>query len=96
MEVNLQSALQDSAFAFRGYNIANLGRSTELLKHSAYGPLVRKHLRIGSQICSDVTGRKVDLVRRVRERHETSLRTYADAISLVICLELAQLELVKE
>ena len=96
MEFDLQSALSESAFAFRGYNMTNLGRSAELLEHAAYGPIVQKHLRHGSQICSDVTRRDVDLVSRVRQGRETSLKTYSDAIALVVCMELAQLELLQE
>ena len=96
MEFDLQSALSESAFAFRGYNMTNLGRSAELLEHAAYGPIVQKHLLRGSRICSDVTRRDVDLVSRVRQGRETSLKTYSDAISLVVCMELAQLELLQE
>ncbi|MBI84691.1 MAG: ACP S-malonyltransferase [Planctomycetaceae bacterium] len=96
MEIDLQSGLSESAFAFRGYNLTNLGRSSELLEHAAYGRIVRKHLLAGSRICSDVTERNVDLVSRVRQGRETSLKTYSDAISIVVCMELAQLELLQE
>ena len=37
--------LDATAFAFRGYNVTNLGRTDELLAHRIYGPLVEAHLR---------------------------------------------------
>src|SRR2546421_688582 len=36
-----------TAFAFRGYNVTNLGRTPELLDHPAYGPVVRAALSEG-------------------------------------------------
>ena len=35
--------MDEAAFAFRGYNVTNLGRTPELLEHPAYGPIVEKH-----------------------------------------------------
>ena len=93
---SLQTGLRQSAIAFRGYNITNLGRSHELLNHAAYGPIVRQYLQQGSQICSDTIGRKVDLVDRVQKQEDTTLETYSDAISLIVSMELAQLELLQQ
>lgn len=84
------------AVAFRGYNTLNLGRSTELLAHPLYGPTVERYLTEASQISSDVLGQGVDLVDRVRENRETTLETYHEAIALIVAMELAQLELMKE
>ncbi len=41
----LQSRLGRAAFAFRGYNVTNLGRTPELLAHPIYGRIVATHLR---------------------------------------------------
>ena len=94
--VEFPEDIANSALAFRGYNITNLGRSGELLGHPRYGPIVRQHLRAASRVCSEVIGKRVDLVARVRRSRETSLRSYAEAIALVMAMEMAQLELLRE
>jgi [acyl-carrier-protein] S-malonyltransferase len=91
-----KNRLPATAFFFRGYNITNLGRSNELLAHSAYGPIVEPYLKEAGQICADVIGRPVDLVGRVRRREETDLNSYADAVSLIVAMELAQIRLLRE
>jgi [acyl-carrier-protein] S-malonyltransferase len=88
--------LAATAFFFRGYNTTNLGRSTELLAHPAYGPIVEPYLKEAGQICADVTGQPVDLVGRVRRREETDLNCYADAVALIVAMELAQIHLLRE
>jgi [acyl-carrier-protein] S-malonyltransferase len=92
----LKLRVREAAFAFRGYDVNNLGRTPELLAHAAYGPIVERYLREAGEICADVTRRKVDLVRRVRRRQETSLKSYTDAIALVVGVEMAQLRLLNE
>ncbi len=87
---------QEAAFAFRGYNITNLGRSRELLEHPAYGPIVQPYLRDASAICADVVDRRVDLADRVRRNEETSLETYHEAIALTVAMELAQIGILRE
>ena len=37
---DFRTRLSQAAFAFRGYNITNLGRTPELLAHPAYGRVV--------------------------------------------------------
>jgi len=88
--------LAATAFVFRGYNVTNLGRSAELLEHPAYGPVVEPFLHEAGQTCSDVIGRKVDLVGRVRRREETDLETYPEAIALIVAMELAQIRLLQK
>ena len=73
MSSNLPDRLGFTAFAFRGYNVTNLGRSTELLNHPAYGPVLARFLNEASEICSDVVKQKTDLVARVRANQETTL-----------------------
>ncbi|MCI0377416.1 MAG: hypothetical protein L0215_07410 [Gemmataceae bacterium] len=85
------------AVAFRGYNIANLGRTPELLQHRAYGPTVAAVLGEATQVCSEALGRRVNLVDRVLHRRETvDLSTYAEDIALVVAAELAQLRLLRD
>ena len=90
-------SLPTTAFAFRGYNVANLGRTPELLDHPVYGPIVEAVLREGSEVCSDATGRPVDLVARVQRREETrDLSTYAEDVALVVSMSVAQMRLLTE
>jgi [acyl-carrier-protein] S-malonyltransferase len=96
MTSNLLDRLGFTAFAFRGYNVRNLGRTTELLAHRVYGAVVERYLVEASKICADVTMQKVDLVGRVRQNLETTLETYHEAISLIVGVELAQIQLLKE
>lgn len=92
----LNARMDSAAFAFRGYNVTNLGRTPELLEHPDYGPIVEKHLKDASEIYTAATLQRVDLVKRVRLREETSLETYSEAVSMVTAVELAQIELLKE
>jgi len=93
----LAARLRNSAFAFRGYNITNLGRTPALLAHPAYGPIMGRFLREGSDICADVIKQPVDLVGRVREGRETrDLRDYPEDVALIVAVEMAQLKLLEE
>ena len=92
----LNARMDEAAFAFRGYNVTNLGRTPELLEHPAYGPIVEKHLEEASEIYTAATLQRVDLIKRVRLREETSLETYSEAVSLITAVEAAQLALLKE
>ena len=83
----LRETIGDVAFAFRGYNVTNLGRTPELLAHSVYGQIVRSYLERGSEICRLVCHRPVDLIDRVTRREETSLDTYHEALALVVATE---------
>jgi [acyl-carrier-protein] S-malonyltransferase len=93
----LPDTIPTTAFAFRGYDIANLGRTPELLDHPAYGPTVEAALREGSDVCRAATGRTTDLVGRVRRREETrGLDTYAEDVALVVSVSIAQVRLLEE
>jgi len=87
--------LGSTAFAFRGYNTTNLGRSAELLAQPQYRPIVEHWLGDASDICRQVTGRPIDLAARVRRGEETSLASYDEAVALVVAMSLAQLELLE-
>jgi len=92
----LSIRIPTAAIAFRGYNVTNLGRSPELLAHPAYGPIVAECLSEASSVCADVVRRDVDLVERVRDRRETTLETYDEAVALIMAMQRAQLRLLHE
>lgn len=97
MKLNeLKERLESTAFAFRGYNITNLGRSPELLAHETYGPIVRECLQSASGVCSDIIGRSVDLAGRVERKEETSLETYPEAVAMIMAMEQAQIRILEE
>lgn len=86
----------NAMFAFRGYDQKNLGRTPELLEHAVYGPVVEKFLSQASQVYGEATGDRCDLVHRVKNRIETSLESYGEAVALIVATELAQIELLKK
>lgn len=96
MALDLADRLRNSAFIFRGYNVTNLGRSAELLEHPAYGPIVERTLAETSAITADVLNCKIDLIGRVRSRRESTLESFGEDVSLIVAMELAQLELLKQ
>ena len=96
MALDLGDRLKNSAFFFRGYNVTNLGRSAELLAHPAYGPIVHRWLDETGRFSSDVLHRKIDLLGRVRDRQESTLETFGEDIGLIVAMELAQIELLKQ
>ncbi|MBT7728560.1 MAG: ACP S-malonyltransferase, partial [Planctomycetaceae bacterium] len=91
----LAKGLGKSAFAFRGYNATNLGRTPELLRHPKYGQIVEKYLQRASDICTDVMKFPVDLAQRVRLEKEATLKEYHESIALIVTMELAQLEILE-
>lgn len=89
--LDLRKSLDSTAFAFRGYNTTNLGRSAELLAHPRYGPIFERYLREASGICIRA-GTRCDLVERVAQERESSIETFGEDIGLIIATSLAQLE----
>jgi [acyl-carrier-protein] S-malonyltransferase len=96
MNSDLKAKIATTAFSFRGYNVTNLGRTPELVAHRHYGPTLRRYLRRASEICADVVGRKVDLADAVERREELPLDRFAEAVSLIMSVELAQVQLLEE
>ena len=92
----LRRRIGTTALAFRGYDVANLGRSRELLEHAAYGPTVRRHLEQASAVCSEAIGAEVDLVEFVRAGRPTSLETFPHDIATIVAMEIAQVALLEE
>ena len=96
MTHDIKTDIADCCFVFRGYNVTNLGRTPELLAHRAYGPTVRRFLEEASEVASEETHTSIDLVTRVKDRTETSLDSFADAVGLILASEIAQIELLRE
>jgi [acyl-carrier-protein] S-malonyltransferase len=96
MANSLQSKIATTAFAFRGYNTTNLGRTPELLAHPTYGRTIHRYLQRGSEVCSGIVGRPVDLVDIVTRGVEPGLDRYAEAVTLIVASDLAQVELLEE
>lgn len=92
----LRDMLPKAVLSFRGYNQKNLGRTPELLKHERYGEVVADYLSRASRICAEATGKPTDLVARVRRSEETNLESYAEAVALIVSVEMAQLRLLKD
>jgi [acyl-carrier-protein] S-malonyltransferase len=94
---DLQARVGRCAFAFRGYNVTNLGRTPELLVHPAYGAIVETQLRLASELCADTVKHPVDLAARVRTGAETcGLGDYAEDIALIVAVEIAQIRILQE
>lgn len=96
MTSELITRMPTAAFAFRGYNVTNLGKTPELLEHPVYGPTFEKHLKAASEIFTTATLKRVDLIKRVRLREETTLESYGEALCLIGGASLAQLECLRE
>ena len=88
--------LSTTAFAFRGYNVANLGRTPELLAHPVYGCMIEKQLVRASELYEATTGLTADLVERVRKQRESTPATYPEDLALIVAVELAQLNILQE
>ncbi len=93
---DLAPRIARSAFAFRGYDVSNIGRSDELLAHRLYGALVRRTLNEVSEVASDTLHRTVDLVERVETQDPSSLASFPDDVALIVGMELAQLRVLDE
>ena len=92
MDENLNESLADTCFVFRGYNTTNLGKTPLLLDSPRYGPIFKKWLKRASDVASDETKQQIDLLARVRQRQETDLSSFADAVALILATEVAQIE----
>lgn len=92
----LRGRWANTALAFRGYNVTNLGRTAELLDHPRFGPYIARNLQRGAVAHSAITGQKCDLVQRVRDRRETDLSSYGEALSLILSVSVAHLEILEE
>ncbi len=88
--------IADTALAFRGYNITNLGRTGELLAVPSYQRIVEDELNRFGTICNEYVDYNVSLVDRVKAQFDLSLEHYEEAISLIMATEVAQIRLLTE
>ena len=93
---HLATQIATACFAFRGYDVSNMGRNAELLEHRVYGPAVRAMLDRASILCGDVLGEKVDLAARVLAGEPSTLSTFVQDIATIVAMELAQVQLLAE
>ena len=84
------------AFSFRGYNITNLGRTHEFLQIPAYRPILERWLARGNLVCREAYGGQTDLLKRVVEQQEPDLAHYPEAVALIMAVELAQIDMLRE
>lgn len=84
-----------AAFAFRGYNTSNLGRTTELWQIASYRPILERWLAVGDSVCREAYGGQTDLARRVANQEEADLAHYPEAVALVMAVEFAQIEILR-
>jgi [acyl-carrier-protein] S-malonyltransferase len=92
----LRQRIGESALAFRGYDITNLGRSAELLAHPRYAQVVSRVLGQASQIASGALHRKIDLCEYVRASEPTTLANFAEDVAMIVAMELAQVQILEE
>jgi len=92
----LRAGIGTAAFAFRGYDQTNLGRSPELLAHPVFGPIVRRVLDEASQVATKAVGRPIDLAARIEAQAPTSLETFAEDAATIVAMELAQLAILEQ
>ena len=85
-----------TVFAFRGYNVANLGRTAELLEHPQFSERMQRRLSEASAMCSEFLRRRIDLESRVRNSEETNLGCFDEAVALILAAELAQIDVLQD
>ena len=92
----LAERIRSTAFAFRGFDVENVGRSVELLDHPVYGPIVARVLDEASQLCAEAIHTPVDLASHVRAGVRTSLDYFPEDVATIVAMELAQMTILEE
>jgi [acyl-carrier-protein] S-malonyltransferase len=93
---DLRSCIATCAFAFRGYEERNVGRSAEILAHPVYGPIASNTLKVASEICSEVRRERVDLEAQLRARAGSSLTTFVEDAASIVAMEVAQFRVLEQ
>jgi len=96
MPSNITNDITSTALSFRGYNLTNMGRTSELLSGAAYRDIVTEELQRFSTVCNEFSDTSVDLVKRVEQNDEPGLKHYAESIALIVAAEVAQMRLLNE
>lgn len=92
----LVGRIGNSALAFRGYNITNLGKTPDLLDVAAYRPILEQVLQTASEICSKAIGESVDLAARARAREPSCLASFPQDVATIVAVEVAHYRLLEE
>lgn len=90
------SNMAETALAFRGYNVTNLGRTAELFSIPAYKNILQEELDTFSQVCSDYTASNVNLASFVESEIQPALGHYAEAVAFIVAVEKAQIRILEE
>ena len=93
---DLRHRIRSTAFAFRGFDVENVGRSVELLDHPVFGPIVGRVLDQASEIGSETLHLRVDLKAHIRAGSRTSLDQFPQDVAAIVAVELAQMALLEE
>ncbi len=94
--LDLKAEIGQTAISFRGYDVANLGRTAEILNHPTYGPILADELAEASVVASDTLHRPVDLAGYVREGRPTALADFPLDVAMIVAVELGQLRILEE
>jgi [acyl-carrier-protein] S-malonyltransferase len=93
---DLRKRVRSTAFAFRGFDVENIGRSAELLDHPVYGPIVGRVLAEASEYCAESIHAPVDLASHIRAGARTSLDFFPQDVATIVATELAQMTVLEE
>jgi [acyl-carrier-protein] S-malonyltransferase len=93
---DLTRRIRSTAFAFRGFDVENLGRSVEFLDHPVYGSIVGRILDEASELCSDSIKTRVDLASHIRAGARNSLDFFPQDVATIVATELAQMLILEE
>ncbi|MBX7166332.1 MAG: hypothetical protein K1X74_08270 [Pirellulales bacterium] len=96
MATDLRERLSNTAFAFRGYNVENLGRTKELLEHRVFGSVMAEQLSEASRICSDCLHEEVNLIDHVRSGRPSTPEVFPIDMALIAAVELAHVRLLEQ
>ncbi|MDF1752154.1 MAG: hypothetical protein P1U89_05175 [Verrucomicrobiales bacterium] len=94
--MNLPHDISRACFAFRGYDVKNLGRSPELLAIPEYRPFLLPPLAEASRECTVTLGYPVDLTAMIESGEEFELEHYGEAIASIVAIEQGQLAILRE
>ena len=93
---DLRRRVRSSAFAFRGFDVENVGRTAELLDHPSFGPIVGRMLAEASELCADAIHRRVDLAGHARAGSRASLDFFPEDVATIVATEIAQMAILEE
>ncbi len=94
-KADLTQHIETTALAFRGYDVANLGRSRELLEHSVYGAIVRSTLDQPPRSVPRSCTPGFDLADFILAGEKTSLTTFPHDIATIVGMELGATHLAR-